>query len=337
MKASLTPYDVLFSIIVSAALLAPAISPGQTPWKPEKSLELVVGSAPGTGTDKTARMIQKIWQEEKALDVPSVVVNKPGGGGAVSWAYLNQRQGDAHSLLVTSYNIVTNHITGKSPLTYTDFTPIALLISEYIAFSVKADSSTKTVHDVITALKKDPRALSVGLSSSIGGANHIALGLLMKAVGVDVNKMRVVVFNSGGESMTALLGGHVDMMVASGSAIAPQVASGSLRALAFAAPSRIGGPFATVPTLAELGLRVTADNWRIVIAPKGITAQQTAYWDAAFRKLASSTDWKRELESNYLSNNYLDSTKTRHYLDVQYNEVKSVLTELGLAKSPTKP
>lgn len=324
----------LCALLALAAL--PAAAQAQASWKPERNVEILVGASPGAGTDKTARMIQKLWQQDKMLDVASVVVNRPGGGGAVSWAYLNQRQGDAHELLVTSYNIVTNHITGKSKLTYSDFTPIALLISEYIAYTVKADSPHRTLGDALAALKKDPRAISVGLSSSVGGANHIALGLLMKAAGIDVNKMRVVVFNSGGESMTALMGGHVDMMVASGSAIAGQVVTGTVRPLAFAAPQRLTGPFAKVPTLTELGLPVTADNWRIVIAPKGITAAQAAFWDKAFGRLAASDEWKRELETNHLANNYLDGKATVKYLDQQYQEVREMLTELGLAKASAK-
>ncbi len=260
--------------LLAACCLQPAAH-AQTAWKPERNVEILVGAAPGAGTDKTARMVQKLWQQEKALDVPSVVVNRPGGGGAVSWAYLGQRQGDPHLLLVTSYNIVTNHITGKSKLTYTDFTPVALLISEYIAYTVSAESKYKTLQEVVAALKKDPRAVSVGLSSSLGGANHIALGLAMKAAGIEVSKMRIVVFNSGGESMTALLGGHVDMMVASGSAIANQASGNVVHPLAFAAPKRLGGPFAPVPTLTELGYPVVADNWRIVIAPTVNTGKRS--------------------------------------------------------------
>jgi putative tricarboxylic transport membrane protein len=320
--------------LVAAALLAACTAVfAQGAWKPERNVEILVGASPGAGTDKTARMVQKLWQQEKMLDVPSIVSNRPGGGGAVSWAYLAQRQGDPHVLLVTSYNIVTNHITGKSKLTYTDFTPIALLISEYIAYTVKPDSQYRNLQDVLAALKKDPRAVAVGLSSSLGGANHIALGLLLKAAGVDASKVRIVVFNSGGESMTALLGGHVDMMVAAGSAVAPQAASRQVQPLAIAAPARIGGPFASVPTLKELGIPVEADNWRIVIAPKGISPQQVAFWDTAFKRLAQSEEWKKELASNHLSNNYLDSAHTRKYLDAQYTEVRDMLVELGLAKA----
>lgn len=332
----MTPASTARRLVLVAAALLPLHAHAQAAWSPERNVEILVGAAPGAGTDKTARRVQKLWQEEKTLDVPSVVVNRPGGGGAVSWAYLGQRAGDPHALLVTSYNIVTNHITGKSKLTYTDFTPIALLLSEYIAYTVSANSKYATLQEVIAALKKDPRSVSVGISSSLGGANHIALGLAMKAAGIDPARMRIVVFNSGGESMTSLLGGHVDMMVASGSAIAAQVAGKVARPLAFAAPKRLGGPFATVPTLTELGYPVVADNWRIVLAAKGITAAQTAFWDGAFRKLAASAEWNKELESQHLTNSYLDSRETRRYLDAQYGEVREMLTELGLAKPAVK-
>ncbi len=307
---------------------------GQATWKPQNNVEFVIGSATGTGTDVVARLIQRLWQENKSLDVPTTVVNRPGGGGAVSWAYLSQRAGNAHYLLITSYNIVGGHITGRSNLTYHNFTPISLLISEYIAYAVRAESPLKTVSDIVDSLKKDPGSLSVGISTAQGGANHIALALFMKAAGIDHRKLRVVVFDSGGKSTTALLGGHVDFMVASGSAIAPATASGQIRPLAFASPKRIGGQFSSVPTLTEMGLPVTADNWRIVIAPKDLTSAQIAFWDDTFAKLTASGEWNRELDIRNLSNNYLNSSDTTKFLQHQYGEVKTILTELGLARPP---
>lgn len=319
---------------LACSLFLPLEAVGQAAWKPERNVEFVIGSNPGTGTDVVARIIQRIWQETRTFDVSSSVANKAGGGGAVSWAYLSQRANDPHYLLVTSYNIVGGHITGRSKLTYSDFTPIALLISEYIAYAVRADSPIKSATDLVSSLQKDPQALTVGISSTLGGANHIALALFMKAVQVDHTKMRIVVFNSGRESNTALLGGHVDFAVASGSAVAPQVTSGQVRPLAFAAPKRIGGAFASVPTLFEIGYPVTADNWRIVIAAKGLSPAQVRFWDEAFRTLASSEEWNKELDRRNLSNNYLNSADTTKFLQSQYSEVKTILTELGLARPP---
>ena len=123
-------------------------------------------------------------------------------------------------------------------------------------------------------------------------------------------------------------------MVASGSAIAPAAASGQIRPLAFAAPKRIGGQFASIPTLTEIGFPVTADNWRIVIAPKDLTSAQIDFWDDAFAKLAASSEWKKELDIRNLSNNYLNSADTTKFLQNQYTEVKAILTELGLARPP---
>ncbi len=324
-------------IFPALALLAPLPAAAQGAWKPERAVEIIVGATPGAGTDKAARMVQGQWQQKNTLGIPAIVNNKPGGGGAVSWAYLEQKQGDAHSLLVTSYNIVTNHITGKSKLTYTDFTPIALLISEHITYCVKKDSQYKTLAEAIDSLKKDPRSVSVAISSSLGGANHIALGLLMKAAGVDVHKMRIVVFNSGGESLTALLGGHVDMMVASTSAVAAQAAAGTILPLAVSAPRRMSGPLASVPTTVESGYKVIADNWRIVIAPKNLSEAQITYWDNAFRTLTSSDAWRAQLDKGSLSNNYLNSADTRKHLDAEYSVIRGMLVELGLAKTAGKP
>jgi len=319
-----------------AFLLLPSAVLGQGTWKPQNNVEFVIGSAAGTGTDVVARMIQRLWRETRTLDVSTSVMNKPGGGGAVSWAYLSQHAGDPHYLLVTSYNIVGGHITGRSKLTYTNFTPISLLSSEYIAYSVRKDSPIKNATELVDLLRKDPASVSVGISSTRGGANHIALAAFMKAARVDHKKLKVVVFNSGGESMVALLGGHVDFMVASGSAIFTGTTSGAVRPLAFAAPKRVGGPFASVPTLTELGFPVMADNWRIVIAAKDLTPPQIAFWDQAFAKLAASEEWQNELDAKNLSNNYLNSADTTKFLRAQYGEVKEILTELGLARSPKK-
>jgi putative tricarboxylic transport membrane protein len=316
---------------------AMAQSLSATSWKPDRNIELIVGANPGSGGDRAARLIERMWRERKLVETPAAVLNKAGGGGNVSTAYLMQRKGDAHALLLTSYNIVTNHITGKSALSYSDFTPIALLANEYIGYSVKTDSTIRSVADLIERLRKDPRALSFGVSSSLGGANHIGIGLFMKAAGVDVNKMRIVVFNSGGESLNALLGGHVDLIASSPSVIAAQLANGMVRPLAYAAPRRLGGAFAAVPTLTEAGFAVVSDNWRLMIAPPGLSAAQIAYWDAAFKRLYAIEEWKRELESTQLSSNTLNSTETRKYLDQQYAEVKAALTELGLARPAIKP
>lgn len=326
--------NIIVLTIAAALTVAGSVAHAQTAWKPERNIEIVVGSAAGTGTDRTARLIQKIWQEQKAIPVPSVVVNKPGGGGAVSWAYLAPKAGDGHFLLVTSYNLVTNHITGRSNVTYSDFTPISLLISEYIGFAVKADSPYKTMADLAKALRDDPGSVPIGTSSSAGGANHIAVGLLAKAAGADVKKLKVVIYNGGGEALAAALGGHVALWVNSASSLAAPYAAGTMRPLAIASPQRLPGALANLPTATETGLKVVADNWRLVIAPKGLSAPQVAYWDNAFKTLTQSKEWNDDLAAAQMSNSYRNSADTTRYIAEEYGDIKGMLTELGLAKAP---
>lgn len=320
-------------VVAMMVAAASGAAGAQSAWKPERNIEIVVGSSAGTGTDRTARLIQKIWQEQKAVPVPTTVVNKPGGGGAVSWAYLGPKAGDGHYLLVTSYNLVTNHITGRSTVNYTDFTPVSLLISEYIGYAVRADSPYKTLGELARALRDDPGAVPIGTSSSAGGANHIAIGLLAKAAGADVKKLKVVIYNGGGEALAGALGGHVALWVNSASSLAPPYAAGTMRPLAIASPQRLPGALAALPTATEAGLPVVADNWRLVVAPKGLSGGQVAYWDQAFKALTQSEEWNKDLAAAHMSNSYRNSADTTRYIAQQYGEIKGMLTELGLAKA----
>jgi putative tricarboxylic transport membrane protein len=315
--------------LVAACVIAGNPAYGQG-WKPERNVELIVGSSAGTGTDRVARLMERIWRERKVMDVPVTVVNRPGGGGAVSWAHLSQRNGDPHHMLITSYNIVTAHISGRSKVTYSDFTPISLMAREYIVYSVRADSPIKSVAELYALLKKDPGSFVAGVSSAPGGANHIALGRLVKAGGVDVTKMKVVIYSGTNEALASLLGGHVGIFINSASATAGAFQNGQIRPLAVAAPQRLPGIYATVPTVQESGYPVVAENWRLAIAAKGISDAQAAYWEGALKRLTESDEWLKELEANYLPNNPLARGDTERYIKEQYGEIKSILTDLGL-------
>ncbi|MCE2998746.1 MAG: tripartite tricarboxylate transporter substrate binding protein [Betaproteobacteria bacterium] len=323
-----------FATIAATLVLAAAsaAASAQGAWKPERNVEIIVGSSAGTGTDRTARLIQKIWQDQKALPVPVAVVNRPGGGGAVSWAYLAGRGGDAHALLVTSYNLVTNHITGRSPQNYSDFTLISLLVSEYIGFAVRPDSPYRTLAELAKALRENPDAITFGTSSAAGGANHIATGLFARAAGADLKRLKVVIYNGGGEALAAMLGGHVTVWVNSASSIATPFAAGTIRPLAIASPQRMPGALAKLPTAREAGFPMVADNWRLVIAPKGLTPAQVAYWDQGFRTLTQSKEWNDDLAAANMPNSYRNSAETTKYIAEEYNDIRDILVELGLAK-----
>lgn len=303
-------------------------------WNPQRNVEVVVPSSAGGSLDATGRTITRIWGDLKLLPVSSSISNKPGGGHAVAYNYLSQRAGDPHTMAVTSMTLLASHINGHIPQTYTDFTPLAVLLTEYIAIAVRAESPLKTGKDLIDALRKAPNSLSLALSSAPGGTHHMSFASPMLAGGVDVAKAKFVVFNSSGEAVTALLGGHVDVISAGTVNVAPFVASGKLRVLAVSSPRRMTGPLAAAPTWPELGLKGVMENWRGIIGAKSITAEQTLYWENIFRRITSSDEFRDYAQKNQWEITYRGAEDSRKFMAEQYDELKGVMTELGLVKKP---
>lgn len=301
-------------------------------WLPQRNVELIVPATAGGSLDHTGRTVHRLWEELKLVPVSSTVVNRAGGGHAVAYTFLNQRAGDPHHLSITSSTLLTSHINGRIPLTYTDFTTLAVLLTEHIAFAVRADSPLASGKDLIEAFRKNPASLSIALGSAAGGTHHIATGLPLQAAGVDVGKIKLVSFNSSAEAVTAVLGGHVDLAVAGTVQVAAQVEAGKLRALATTSPRRMTGVYGAIPTWPELGYKGVFENWRGVIGAKGMTPEQTAYWETVLRRVVQSDEFRKDAERNQWDSSFKGSAEMRKFLEAQYAELKSVMSFLGLAK-----
>ncbi|MEO7727567.1 MAG: tripartite tricarboxylate transporter substrate binding protein [Burkholderiales bacterium] len=309
--------------------LAPA---AHAQWQPTKNVEIVVPSAPGGSNDKTARAIERVVHDKRLMAATLTVVNKPGGGNAMTMNYLNLHAGDAHYVMIGTPTILTNHIIGASNLNYTDFTPIASLFNEYIVFAVRADAPLKTGRDLIERLKKDPKSVSIGFATAVGSHNHIAAGLLAKTAGADVRALKVIAFKGSSEAIAALLGGHIDLVTTAAGNVADQVEAGKLRILGIAANQRLTGPYANVPTWKEQGVNVVFGGWRSVMGPKGMTAPQTVYWEKLLTQVVAQPEWKSDLERNFLSADFAAGERFKADLAQDYASMKAVLSDLGLAK-----
>lgn len=319
------------TLCIAGALGAYSRAQAQDSWKPTKPVELVVQSAPGGGTDITARLLQKIIERERLLDVPVAVVNKPGGGGNVALAYLNQKAGDGHYLQIASAAVLTSFITGNSQYNYTNFTPIAQLNSEYIAFGVKADSAIKNGKDLVAALARDPTSVSIAIGTATGGVNHAATAKIAGTAGADPKRLKAVVFKSSSESATALLGGHVDVAASSASVLLPYVPA-QIRLIAITAPTPLGGALAGVPTWKEQGVDVDLDNFRMVIGAPKLTPAQIKFWEEKFAKILQSEDWKKDLEAQGWTSNNMTTAEFQQLLDRQFKTLSAVLGDLGMAQ-----
>lgn len=299
-------------------------------WKPEKNVELVVGSAAGGPLDATARIVQR-HAELRNIGVPVTVQNRTGGAQAIAMTYVSQRAGDGHFLAMVLPNLLTNHLTGSSPLTYADLTPLAMLSQEYIAVSVKADSPVKSARDLMERLKAAPDSLSFAISGR-AGAQHLAAGLILGASGIDLKKVRFVSFKGGAEAVPAVLGGHVDILMATPTSAWRHVQAGQLRMLAVAAPQRYPGERAAVPTWKELGVNAVMGNWRGVAGPKALAAPQTAYWDRFFAEMARSPEWQEALVKHQWDSFSLNAAETARFLQDENKTLAALLRELGDAR-----
>lgn len=302
-------------------------------WQPDKNVEIVINTAPGSGQDATGRLIQKILQERKAMPTSLTVVNKPGGGGAIAYGYLNQHPGDGHFVSIASKSLLTNHISGRAPVIYSNLTPLAILFEEYIAVAVKVDSPIKSGRELLDRMKKDPATFSFGVATSLGNPNHQGVAMALKDAGIDLRKTKTPVFQSGGNAITALLGGHVDAVPGSVGLMRKYVEAGSVRLIAIASPQRLTGIFASTPTWKEQGANAIVSNWRGLIGPPNMTSAQMAYWDNALKQMTQTDIWKKELADNNWADEFKASADARKYMDADYAELKGFLTELELAKT----
>jgi putative tricarboxylic transport membrane protein len=247
-------------------------------------------------------------------------------------SFIHQQAGNAHYVMVASTTFLTNHITGTSPLKYTEFTPIAILGEEPIIYSVRADSRLKSGKDLVEVFRKDPKALSIGMASALGNHNHTAVALVMKEAGGDLKNLKVVVFDSSSKGMIALLGGHIDLYASSIDAAVPHIQAGKARALAIAAEKRMRDDLSTVPTWREQGVNVVASDIRFIVAPGKLSDPQIAYWDDVFAKTTQSDEWKKFDSTGYSVPFYLNSRDSMKFLDARYNMLRTILSELGLVR-----
>jgi putative tricarboxylic transport membrane protein len=322
-----------FASLCALAVLAPPAVAQE--WRPSKNVEIIVNSGAGGAADRGVRVPQRLLQNLPGMQ-SITVVNKPGGGGNVAFAYLAQHEKDAHYLCNLSTGLLTNELVGLSKLSYRDLTPLNILLREYVAVWTHAASPVASGQDLIARLKKDPASLSFGFATAPGNQNHIVIGMLAKAAGIDPKLVKTVIFASGGAGMTAALGGHVDVWVGTTGGALQHMRGSKARVLGVSASQRQEGGLENVPTFKEQGIDAEYYAWRGFVATRGITAAQIAFWDQAFASVIKSGEWKKELADNGWADGFVGASAIRRRLDTEFALLGGMLGELGLVTRGAK-
>ena len=308
-------------------VLAVALASVAHAFKPTRTIEVVVHTGPGGGSDLLARAVATMIEKEKLLPVRMQVVNKTGGGSAVAAAYLAEKAGEQHTIGFFTGVWLTSPLTStEAKVTLRDLTPIARLVLEPALIAVKADAPYRTLGDFIAAAKQQPGQLKQS-GGSVTSRDNVVRQLLQKATGA---RWAFISFPGGGERIAALLGGHVNMMVIEPAEAGEHIRAGNMRVLAQVSDQRLAA-FRDVPTLKEAGFDVPAvPQVRGVVAPPGIPAENVAYWDDVFRRLTRSASWRKFLDDNQFEDGYQNAAELAKFYDEFTARMRAILQEAGI-------
>jgi putative tricarboxylic transport membrane protein len=302
-------------------------------WRPQREVEIVAGTPPGGGLDRSARALVKAIESKRLLDVPARVNNVPGDGGRKAWAWLDQHPGDPHVLCISSSNLATDHLLGMSVFDHeAAFTPLAILYTEYIAFLARSDSSLKGGADLIARFATRAASVTVALSTSLGNPNHIALAKVVRRAGGDVKAPSIRVFDSALDAVADVVAGNADICAVTAASAVKEITAGTMRALAVSAPQRLAGLYAQTPTWLEQSVDCVIGAWRGVSGARGLTPAQVAYWELTLAAAVRTEVWMAELDRLYWTPMYLDGTSLRQHLARERAEIEAALRQLGLMK-----
>ena len=302
-------------------------------WTPERAVQIVAGTPPGGGLDRVARALAKAAAQAGVFDVPVEVVNVPGDGARRAWTHLvDKHAGDGHVIAISSPNLTTDYLVGIADFEHSRYTPIATLVTEYIAFAVAADSPLQTGADLIGQLGRAPREVTVALSTALGNPNHVALAKLTRAAGGDVNAPVIRVFDSALDAVADVVAGQAQVCAVTAASVLAELAAGRVRVLAISAPARLAGSFASVPTWSELGIDCVIGAWRGVSGPAALAPAQVRFWEGVIGTATAQPVWQEELARLNWSPMLRTGADLRGYLAQERAEFVTVLGELGLLK-----
>ncbi|MGH2561700.1 MAG: Bug family tripartite tricarboxylate transporter substrate binding protein [Thermomicrobiales bacterium] len=306
---------------------------------PTENLQIMAPAAPGGGWDTTSREMQTVLQTE-VVDSTVEVFNVEGAGGTIGLAQLvNDEAGNENVLMMMGLVMVGAIQLNQSDTTLEQTTPIASLTTEWEVVVVPADSEFQTLQDLIDAFVADPTAISWG-GGSAGGTDHILVGLIAQAAGVDPTQVNYVPFSGGGEALAAILGGQVSAGVSGYGEWVQQIESGELRALAISSdPADAATPVAgdatptaavSIPTLTEQGVDVVLANWRGVVAPPEISDEARNCLISVVEQMHDTRAWQDVLAKYGWEDYFTTGDDFTALIAEEQERATSVLQELGL-------
>ncbi|GDX05867.1 tripartite tricarboxylate transporter substrate binding protein [Buttiauxella sp. A111] len=296
--------------------------------------ECIAPAKPGGGFDLTCKLIQVSLQETGVIEKPMRVTYMPGGVGAVAYnAIVAQRPAEAGTVVAFSGGSLLNLSQGKfGRYGVDDVRWLASVGTDYGMIAVRADSPWKDLKSLLAAMEKDPNSVVIGAGASIGSQDWMKTALLAQKAHVDPHKMRYVAFEGGGESVTALMGNHVQAVSGDLSEMVPYLSGDKLRVLAVFSDQRLPGELAKIPTAKEQGFDLV---WPIIrgfyVGPK-VSDAEYQWWVDTFNALQQTEDFKKQRDLRGLFEFNMSGKELDDYVKKQVTSYREQAKAFGLAK-----
>ena len=315
---------------VSLALvvgLPPSEAAAQAKY-PSRPIQLICPWAAGGGTDRIARMVAVLL--EKELGQPVTVVNRTGGSGAVGHTAGATATPDGHTITIVTVELTMMHWMGLTPLTYREFTPVALLNIDPAGVQVAANSEWKTAKQLLDWIKANPgKAKASGTGR--GGSWDIARAGMLKAAGIPIDAMPWVPSTGAATGLQELVAGGVQVVTASLVEGRPLIEAGKVRPLAHMADKR-DPAFKDVPTLKELGINWTMGAWRGIAAPKGTPPEIVAALERALAKVVRTKEYNDFMNAGPFGILWSPAAEFGKFMAEQDATMGVLMKEAGVAK-----
>lgn len=298
-----------------------ASAPAMAQAYPERDVTLVVQSSAGGGSDIFARTIAAQLSQLELVERALLVENRPGGSGTVAYAYTAGQAGNPYVLQTIASSFFTTPLLGQSPVGPDDFTPVAAVAGDPYVLAVSGQSEIETLEDL-----KAAGSLTAGTTGVVNDQTILS-SLLSEAAGIEI---RNVPFDGSGEEMSAVLGGHVDLIFGNPSEIGQQVEAGELRALAVSTAERLES-MPDVPTFAEQGYDIEHVQLRAIVMPADVPQEALDYWVERFEALATSDLWRDEYVNRHnLEALFVAGDELQALFDETNATFETLMTEAGL-------
>ena len=299
-----------------------------------KRPECIAPAQPGGGFDLTCKLAQSGFKDTGLIERPIRVTYMPGGVGAVAYnRIISNRNSDPNAIIAFSTGSLLNIAQGKfGQYNENDVKWLAAIGTDYGAISVRSDSQYKTLNDLIEALKNNPKSVVIGAGGSIGGQDWMQMALLGKKAGFNIKDVSYVPLEGGGETITNILGEHIDVMSSGIAEIIPYVESGDMRVLALLADTRLEGALADLPTAKEQGYDV---SWPVIrgfyMGPK-VSEADFEWWNKKFNELLKNKEFQELRAQRDLLPLDLTGEKLDQYVDEHVKELRELSQEFGLVE-----